>query len=218
MKRSIAIIGSGHAGLLAAHGLLRAGYDVTVYSDRTQDQWLNRARPTGTAMRMAMGLEYERSLGLGHWDDVAPQITGAHLTVCEVPGNRLLTLAGRMSRPGIALDLRMQCARWMSDFEARGGNLVFDAVSRTKLDAIADEHELTIVATGRSDLAEIFERDPERSIYDRPQRKLAMLITKAPAWASRVSPSCPSASTSSRRWGRRSGSLTITRTTARRSI
>ena len=49
--RNIAIIGSGQAGLLAAHGLIKAGYHVTLYSDRTADQWLNESRPTGTAAR-----------------------------------------------------------------------------------------------------------------------------------------------------------------------
>ena len=47
--RSIAIIGSGQAGVLAAHGLLRAGHDVALYSDRSPEDWLERSRPTGTA-------------------------------------------------------------------------------------------------------------------------------------------------------------------------
>src|SRR4029077_1910630 len=51
VMRNIAIIGSGQAGLLAAHGLINAGYKVTLYSDRTADQWLNESRPTGTAAR-----------------------------------------------------------------------------------------------------------------------------------------------------------------------
>jgi len=51
--RPIAIVGSGIAGLVAAHGLRRAGYGVTLYSDRTPEQWLNESRPTGTAARLA---------------------------------------------------------------------------------------------------------------------------------------------------------------------
>jgi hypothetical protein len=178
MGRTIAIIGAGHAGLLAAHGLLRAGYDVTLISDRTADQWLNVVRPTGTAARLNLGLALERQLELNHWDAVAPKLEGAHFTVCRTPGKRLLSVAGRFARPGLALDLRLQCHRWMRDFEARGGKLVIDPVNQQRLDEIAAEHELTVVATGRTDLTSIFERDNARSTYDRPQRNLAMVITK----------------------------------------
>src|SRR4051812_25577404 len=47
--RQIAIVGSGIAGLLTAHGLRRAGYGVTLFSDRTPEQWLHESKPTGTA-------------------------------------------------------------------------------------------------------------------------------------------------------------------------
>jgi len=78
--RKIAIIGSGIAGLIAAHALRRHRYDVTLYSDRTPDQWLNESRPTGTAARFETALDYERELGLNHWDDVAPRGEGVFLT------------------------------------------------------------------------------------------------------------------------------------------
>jgi predicted NAD/FAD-dependent oxidoreductase len=55
--RNIAIVGSGQAALLAAHGLVNAGYRVTLYSDRTAAQWLNESRPTGTAARFHVSLE-----------------------------------------------------------------------------------------------------------------------------------------------------------------
>ena len=51
--RTIAIVGSGQAGLLAAHGLADAGYKVTLFSDRTAEQWLNESRPTGTARALS---------------------------------------------------------------------------------------------------------------------------------------------------------------------
>jgi glycine/D-amino acid oxidase-like deaminating enzyme len=81
--RNIAIVGSGQAGLLAAHGLLKAGYKVTLYSDRTADQWLNESRPTGTAARFDISLSYERELGLNHWEKDAPKGEGVHLTFSQ---------------------------------------------------------------------------------------------------------------------------------------
>lgn len=176
--RSIAIIGSGQAGLLAAHGLLKAGYGVTVYSDRTAEQWLNESRPTGTAARFHISLEYERELGLNHWEKDAPKGEGVHLTFCPAKDNRLLTLAGRLENYFVAIDLRLQSHRWMNDFAAKGGKIEIENVTVPRLDEIAAAHELTIVAAGRADLANLFERDAARSVYDKPQRNLAMIITK----------------------------------------
>lgn len=178
MARRIAIVGSGQAGLLAAHGLVRAGHEVTLYSDRTADRWLNGSRPTGAAARFELALAFERELGLAHWEAVAPKIEGAHLTFCPRIGNRLVTLAGRLpaATPGFAIDLRLQSHRWMNDLEAAGGRVIVETIDVARLDAIAAEHELVIVAAGRGPLAEVFPRNAERSVYAAPQRKLAMVI------------------------------------------
>src|SRR5207253_10512737 len=97
--REIAIVGSGIAGLVAAHGLRRAGYGVTLYSDRTAEQWLHESRPTGTAARFDLALSYERELGLNHWHDVAPKGEGVFLTFCPTRHNQLVRLFGRGDRP-----------------------------------------------------------------------------------------------------------------------
>ena len=47
--RKIAVIGSGPAGCILSFGLIKAGFDVTLYSDRTPDQWLDHSKPTGSA-------------------------------------------------------------------------------------------------------------------------------------------------------------------------
>jgi 2-polyprenyl-6-methoxyphenol hydroxylase-like FAD-dependent oxidoreductase len=173
---NVAIIGSGIIGLIAAHGLRREGIDVTLYSDRTADQWLNESRPTGTAARFELALSYERELGLAHWDDVAPRGEGVFLTFCPTKGNQLIRLFGRGARPFFAIDMRLQCHRWMNDLEERGGRVVVENVGPDRLDGIAAQHDLTIVAAGKGDLARLFERDATRSVFEAPQRKLAMVI------------------------------------------
>ncbi|HYC59369.1 MAG TPA: FAD-dependent oxidoreductase [Thermoanaerobaculia bacterium] len=104
--RKIAIIGSGIVGLVAAHALRRDGHEVTLYSDRTPEQWLRDSRPTGTAARFEMALSYERALGLDHWDDVAPRGEGVFLTFCPTPHNQLVRLLGRSAGPFQTVDMR----------------------------------------------------------------------------------------------------------------
>src|SRR5690349_5636375 len=118
--RSVAIIGAGIAGLLVAHGLRRAGHEVTLYTDRTPEQWL-AGRPTGTAARFEPALSYERELELNHWDARAPKVMGAHLVYSPRPGLRLATMTGRQSAPALAIDVRLQSHQWMHDLDARGG-------------------------------------------------------------------------------------------------
>ena len=180
--RKIAIVGSGITGLLTAHGLRRAGYAVTLYSDRTPEQWLNESRPTGTAARFEPTLQYERDLGLNHWEDLAPRGRGVHLTFCPTRDNVLLTLTGRLRSTYFqAIDVRLQSHRWMADLEARGGRVVVGAVTVEGLDRITAEHDLTVVAAGRAELSRLFARDAERSVYDAPQRNLAMLMIRGGA-------------------------------------
>lgn len=176
----IAIIGAGQAGLLAAHGLRRQGHEVDLYSDRTPEDFLRRARPTGTAGRFQMALDFERELGLERWGAAAPPIEGVHLTFCPRRGNQLLTLLGRFAQPALAIDVRLQSATWLEALEQRGGRVHIEAVAPPRLEQIAAAHDLTIVAAGRAELVRLFPRDEARSRYRAPQRQLAMVNVFGP--------------------------------------
>lgn len=175
--RPIAIVGAGQAGLLAAHALHGHGYDITMFTDKTPEDFLDKARPTGTAARFDMALQFERELGLEHWGDTAPTIEGIHLTFCpaEDPKNQLLTLAGRLSKPALAIDLRLQSATWLQAFGERGGRVVVETVTVPRLEEIAADHDLVLVAAGRGDVQRLFPRDDRRSSWTQPQRQLAMV-------------------------------------------
>ncbi|MFQ5695394.1 MAG: styrene monooxygenase/indole monooxygenase family protein, partial [Terriglobia bacterium] len=174
--RRIAIVGAGQAGLLTAHALRQHGYDVTLFSDKSPEDFLRKARPTGTAARFEISLSWERELGLNYWDELAPKGEGVHLTFCPGdPKNQLLTMLGRLSRPYLAIDLRLQSHRWMRELEKRGGKVEIENVTVERLEEIAAAHHLTIVAAGRGPILKLFARDEERSTYAKPQRMLAMM-------------------------------------------
>jgi hypothetical protein len=87
-----------------------------------------------------------------------------------------VTVAGRLERPGCAIDVRLQSHRWMNELEARGGRVVIENVTVERLDAIAAENDLTIVAAGKAALANVFPRDAARSRYDRPARHVCFAV------------------------------------------
>lgn len=174
--RKISVIGSGIIGLLAGHGLLKLGHDVTIYSALSAQDWLDKARPTGAVARVGYSRDFEAELGLNHWDDVAPPIQGLHMTICVKPDRQFIDQAGRFTRPNVSVDVRLQSSQWSHDFEQRGGKLVVGQVDVARLEQIAAISDLTLVAVGGGPLSELFERDEKRSVFDKPQRKLAMAI------------------------------------------
>jgi flavin-dependent dehydrogenase len=173
----ISVIGAGTAGLIFAYALLRKGYEVAVYSDRTPDQWLNHSKPTGNAFLFGETIDIERELGMDYWSHDMFGATGAlvHMKPA-IEGSERMMLSGSFGSYGGAIDMRMRIHRWLSDLESRGGRLIVESVTAERIDEIATHSDLTVLAAGRSELANLVPRDPGRSVYDAPQRHLAMAI------------------------------------------
>jgi 2-polyprenyl-6-methoxyphenol hydroxylase-like FAD-dependent oxidoreductase len=175
----IAIVGAGQAGMIAAHALLQQGHDVTVFSDKTPEEFLSRARPTGSATLYHGALENLRALGLEYWPDEAPQGTHTHLHFSVDKGSSvLLTMIGRLNHYNLAVDVRLQSATWMRSFDAAGGQLEIENVTVERLDQIAASNDLTLVAAGRAEIQELFPRDEARSEWTSPARNLALVCVK----------------------------------------
>lgn len=179
----IAIIGAGQAGLILAHALLQRGHEVTVYSDRTADEWLHHSRPTGTAYLFAESIAIERELGLDHWSATMHEGWGIHIDIASPDGGAPMRILARTPLPGGAVDQRMKFHRWMNDLPAAGGELVIANVTVERLEEIAASADLTVIAAGKGELGRIIPRDAERSVYDKPTRHLAMaIVTNVAGW------------------------------------
>jgi len=171
--RKILIVGAGQCGLTLAHGLLHTGaYGVTILSARTPKE-IRSTRPTSTQVMFDPALAIERRYGLDLWSQETPDIAGLHMTVATPDGN--LNLLGALDAPAQSTDQRLKMAGWLELAEIRGATVHIMGVSTRDLDEIAasGRYDLIIVASGRSDLAALFDVDPTRSPYTTPQRALA---------------------------------------------
>ena len=171
--RSVLIVGAGQSGLQLALGLRAEGYDVTLMSARTPPE-IRAGRPMSTQGMFHDALQTERALGLDLWDDRAPAFAGFRVTLSAPPGQQALAFNARLSHPGRSVDQRIKMADWLELAEQRGVAVEYRAVGAGELDALAARHDLTVIAAGRGDLVSIFDRDPRRSVYDAPQRGLAV--------------------------------------------
>lgn len=177
--RSAAVIGAGQTGVTAALGLLDNGFDVTLYSDRDQSALRDDVPATGTALIFGNAQRAEDSLGLDTYLGTAPTSTGQSVRVVGGSGpdhtEDIAFDASFDGFVGVAVDTRLKADDRLTLFRQRGGRFVVEAVDPTRLDSIAADVDLTLVATGRGGLSSLFPIDAERTVYDRPQRTLLAL-------------------------------------------
>ncbi|MQY17813.1 styrene monooxygenase/indole monooxygenase family protein [Nocardia macrotermitis] len=172
-SRTAAIIGAGQTGVTAALGLLDAGFQVTVYSDRDQQSLRNDVPATGTALGFGEAQAAEAALGQDTFVDRAPNHSGLSVRFAGPENAELIGFDGNFDGfVGLAVDTRLKADERLTAFQERGGRFVVDQVTPEKLDKIAAENDLTLVATGRGGLSDLFAIDTDRTVYSEPQRKL----------------------------------------------
>jgi hypothetical protein len=171
----VTIVGAGQSGLQLGIGLVQAGHDVTVVSDRTPGQ-IRDGRVTSSQFMFANALDTERALGIEFWDGTCPKTEGIEFSIPhpEIRGEKALTFASRLDRPGMSVDQRVKFPRWMEHLQSIGGALVLHEATVDDLEGYADVSDLVVVAAGKGEIAQLFERDAERSTFDQPMRALAL--------------------------------------------
>jgi flavin reductase (DIM6/NTAB) family NADH-FMN oxidoreductase RutF len=176
MKR-IAIIGAGQSGLQLGLGLLANGYRVTIYSGRSAPE-IHDGPVMSSQCMFDSALEVERALGLNFWEEECPRVEGMGFAVPDGLGGKVVDWTARLDDYAQSVDQRVRVSRWMSEFERRGGELLIQEAELDDLELCARTHDLVIVAAGKGAIGQLFERDAERSCFERPQRALALTYVK----------------------------------------
>jgi monoamine oxidase len=173
--KKIAIVGAGQSGLQLGLGLLAAGHEVTILSNRTA-QDIAQGRVLSSQCMFDSALQIERGLGLNHWSRECPVVEGIGLSVPhpEQRGGKAIEWAARLNAGAQSVDQRLKIPAWMDDFRRQGGELVLKDAGIAELEECARSHDLTLVASGKGEISKLFERDAHRSRYDQPQRALAL--------------------------------------------
>ncbi len=169
----VLIVGGGQAGLQLALGLVQDGHDVTVESNRTPDD-IRTGKVMSSQCMFDAALQHERDLGINFWEDECPDIQGISLAAPGPGGGKMIDWAARLEKPAQSVDQRLKMPVWMEELEKEGGKIVLHDVTLPDLEGYSKEYELVIVAAGKGEVAQLFERDATRSPYGAPQRALAL--------------------------------------------
>jgi hypothetical protein len=169
-KMRIIIVGGGQAGLQLGIGLRQRELDVSVISNRTPDE-IYHGKVTSAQGIFDDALQSERDLGINFWEPECPNMDGVGLSVAAPDGSdRALHWAYQFDKPAQSVDQRIKYSGWMRHFEKIGGELVIHEAGVNDLEQYCRHSDLVIVASGKSDVGGLFERDAARSPFDQPAR------------------------------------------------
>jgi hypothetical protein len=175
--RKVAMVGGGQSGLQLALGLLQNKYEVTLVSNRTPEQILC-GRVTSSQFMFHDSLQNERDLGINFWESECPVTEGMAFTIPGPDKTKALFWEAKLDHYGQSVDQRIKFAAWMTEFARRGGDLVIKDAGAHDIDGYSKSHDLVLVAAGKGEINHLFERDAEKSPYDRPMRALALTYVK----------------------------------------
>jgi hypothetical protein len=171
---SVLIVGAGQAGLQLAFGLVGAGFDVTVVSNRTPED-IHDGKVMSSQCMFDAALQPERDLGVNYWDGECPPVEGISLAVPAPDGDgKAIDFASRLDAPAQSVDQRVKYPRWMEELERKGVRIVIEQAGVEELERYARDHDLVVVSAGKGEIVRLFERDPSRSPYEQPMRALAL--------------------------------------------
>jgi hypothetical protein len=178
-KRVITIVGGGQAGLQLGNGLLSAGYDVRIIQNKREEE-LRTGKVMSSQCMFGEALSYEREAGLNFWDGECPPVEtiGFAVPAPDGSGKKLIEWSALLDRPAQSVDQRVKYPRWMQEIGKRGGHIDFKEVGPADIENYGEHSDLVIIAAGKGDVCQLFERDAEKSKFDKPQRALALTYVR----------------------------------------
>lgn len=174
MKKKIAIVGAGTAGLQLGLHLLNNGIIPRLYTDRKPEEYAS-TRLMNTVAHHHVTVEREDALGCNHWPSDQFGYFG-HYYYIGTP--EPIQLYGDLVAPSRAVDYRIYQPALLRDYIERGGEVVYGQIEHDDLAGISEDHDLTVVCTGKGAFAQMFARNEEYSPFDRPQRMLCAGLFK----------------------------------------
>lgn len=172
--RKVLIVGAGQAGLQLGLSLQSHDYDVTVMSARTPEE-IRGGRVMSTQCMFGPALQHERDYDLNLWEQQAPDIEGLGLSIAGPDRERALDWLGQLDDYAQSVDQRVKMSGWLELFEDQGGKVVYHGVTTYDVDALTHFYDLVVIAAGKGELVQLFDRDPSRSPYTSTQRILAVV-------------------------------------------
>jgi hypothetical protein len=171
--RKVLIVGAGQSGLQLALSLLDHDYDVTVMSARTPDE-IRYGKVMSTQCMFDAALQHERDHKINLWEDETVRVEGLGVSIAAPDSSRALDWFGPLEKYAQSVDQRVKMAGWLELVEERGGKVVIHGVTTSDLAPLAKLYDLVVVAAGKGELVQLFDRVPERSPYTEPQRALSL--------------------------------------------
>ena len=123
--RKIMIVGAGQSGLQLALGLIAAGYEVSLVTNRTGND-IHAGKVMSSQCMFHTSLQIERDLGLNQWERDCPTVDGISLAVPhpEQKGAKVIDWGARLRSYAQSVDQRVKIPGWMAEFatgaEGRG--------------------------------------------------------------------------------------------------
>ncbi|GAA0190542.1 hypothetical protein GCM10009122_52200 [Fulvivirga kasyanovii] len=176
--KKIAIVGAGQSGLQLGFELLNKGYHVTLYSDKDACEIFNSAAPP-VPIQFYPSLGYEKELGIDFWkSEPATHIDGVRFDLYTTDGTKAFTIEAPLKIKAQTIDLRLKFSEWLNEFKRRGGNLIIEKGTIALLEEITVKNDAVFVATGKGELSQLFKKDEKKTVFDKPQRHLALFYAK----------------------------------------